>query len=156
MESQYWMVLGNGAPRYRHQTLGSARTEAERLAKANPGTRFTILLAVASCEVQSVTWQDLKQPIDEKPTFTKAERIEKNDPFNEAALCEQRGIKFSLFRECHGGNGNIPFVVCAQCEAPNGRLVAVTQKIGPNETESIGTKLDKCINDLLHKIETPF
>ena len=48
---QYWMVLGNGVPRYRHLTENSARTEAYRLAKLNPDCTFTVLQAVASVRV---------------------------------------------------------------------------------------------------------
>lgn len=48
---QYWMVLGNGVPRYRHSTEQSARTEAYRLATLNPDCTFTVLQAVASVRV---------------------------------------------------------------------------------------------------------
>ncbi len=48
---QYWMVLGNGMPRYRHPTELSARTEAYRLASLNPDCTFTVLQAVASVRV---------------------------------------------------------------------------------------------------------
>lgn len=48
---QYWMVLGNGVPRYRHSTEDGARTEAYRLAQLNPDQTFTVLKAVASVRV---------------------------------------------------------------------------------------------------------
>lgn len=48
---RYWMVLGNGMPRYRHPTELSARTEAYRLASLNPDCTFTVLQAVASVRV---------------------------------------------------------------------------------------------------------
>jgi len=48
---QYWMVLGNGRPNYRHPTEQSARDEAERLALSNPGCTFVVLASV--CEIKT-------------------------------------------------------------------------------------------------------
>lgn len=52
----FWMVLGNGVPTYRHTTLMSARTEAERLARLHPGSSFTILKSVATVVRSDVKW----------------------------------------------------------------------------------------------------
>lgn len=44
----FWMVygLGQSQPTVRHKTEHTARVEAERLARANPGIRFYVLEAI--------------------------------------------------------------------------------------------------------------
>lgn len=50
----FWMIygLGQGAPNHIHETRDSAKAEAERLARAHPGTRFYVLASVA-CAVKA-------------------------------------------------------------------------------------------------------
>jgi hypothetical protein len=60
MKPMFWMVLGSGQPTHRHQSEQSARTEAERLARTNPGCEFYVLQAVAVCVKSDVTWNDLE------------------------------------------------------------------------------------------------
>lgn len=54
----FWMVLGSGTPTYRHNTLMSARQEAERLATMNPGSTFYILECKAACVKSQVQWAE--------------------------------------------------------------------------------------------------
>lgn len=61
MSTQFWMVLGTGAPTYRHDSIASATTEAERLARANPGVTFFVLAAVASVCKSDVVWTRIDQ-----------------------------------------------------------------------------------------------
>ncbi len=56
----FWMVLGNGEPVHRHESLASARTEAARLAKQCPGHAFTVLESVATCQVHVLAWEELR------------------------------------------------------------------------------------------------
>lgn len=56
---KFWMVLGAGAPVYRHQTLASAKAEAERLARLNRNFEFTVLEAVSRCRASDVSWDEL-------------------------------------------------------------------------------------------------
>ena len=42
-----WMVLGLGTPVVHHNTLKQAMDEAERLARLNPTSTFTVLEAIA-------------------------------------------------------------------------------------------------------------
>lgn len=60
-QDQYWMVLGSGTPRYRHATEQSARTEAARLARNNPGVEFVVLRSVCTVQLNklSITEHDL-------------------------------------------------------------------------------------------------
>ncbi len=46
-KNAYWMVLGKGRPSVQHASESLARTEAERLAKAEPGQKFVVLKAEA-------------------------------------------------------------------------------------------------------------
>jgi hypothetical protein len=52
----FWMVLGSGEPVYRHLTLASATSEAERLARENHGRHFTVLASVCTVQVSAVQW----------------------------------------------------------------------------------------------------
>jgi hypothetical protein len=52
-------------PRYKHQTLLSATTEAERLARAHPDTGFFVLEAHSMAKLNTVVWskpEDLGMP----------------------------------------------------------------------------------------------
>lgn len=57
----FWLVWREftTSPTHKHGTEASARREAERLARANPGEEFFILAAIDSCvaPLQPVTWQ---------------------------------------------------------------------------------------------------
>ena len=46
MQDPFYMVQGNGPSRVRHSDLASARREANRLARANPGNAFFVMAAV--------------------------------------------------------------------------------------------------------------
>lgn len=66
---KFWMVwnIGNRAPTIKHPTEQSARTEAERLAKMNPGQQFAVLEATAVCEtVKPIHWHALASPLSER------------------------------------------------------------------------------------------
>ena len=57
----FWMVWNEGSrcPGVKHFTEQSARQEAERLARNNPGRRFHVLVVVASCRNVDVEWTDM-------------------------------------------------------------------------------------------------
>lgn len=64
----FWMVKGRGPTTYQHDTLDSAKREAERLARMNPGETFTVLQAVGAVVKQDVQWTGFGQSInDEQP-----------------------------------------------------------------------------------------
>lgn len=48
---QFWMVWneGNRAPAIKHETEKSAKEEAERLARLDPGGKFHVLTALRYC-----------------------------------------------------------------------------------------------------------
>lgn len=55
---KFWMVVGRGVPCVKHDSEQSARAEASRLAKNNPGEPFTVLESIATaCKVE-VQWTD--------------------------------------------------------------------------------------------------
>lgn len=58
----FWAVWGIefGPPTYRHASLESATLEAERLAKANPGSPFVILQSLVAVEVNNIHRTDLR------------------------------------------------------------------------------------------------
>ena len=62
MSRQFWMVWcpNKNQPTYRHDTEAAAETEAERLAKANPGEHFIILEAVGLRVVDNMQRVDLR------------------------------------------------------------------------------------------------
>jgi hypothetical protein len=56
---KFWMVWNenNMIPVVRHLTEGSARDEAERLARKHPGQEFHILKYAGSCRKVDVIWE---------------------------------------------------------------------------------------------------
>jgi len=58
----FWLVWNpNGhAPRYQHGTLDQAASEAERLARTNPGQTFIVLESVAALVVDNIQRTDLR------------------------------------------------------------------------------------------------
>lgn len=60
MKPKFWMIWSpTGAkPTKRHESLTSARTEAERLARANNGRAFIVLESVGEVQKVDVTWDD--------------------------------------------------------------------------------------------------
>ena len=52
----FWFVWCPTArpPQYRHETEQSAKTEAQRLARTYPGSRFVVLESVCAYEVNAV------------------------------------------------------------------------------------------------------
>lgn len=67
----FWMVygMGQGGPTYRHHSLESAKTEATRLARANPGVQFFILETIGTVEKVDVVFTDLRVPADDGIPF---------------------------------------------------------------------------------------
>lgn len=61
---KFWMVIGDGPTHYRHDTEQQARTEAERLARANPGKPFVVLEAMDVVVKNDVHWQPLREEGD--------------------------------------------------------------------------------------------
>lgn len=55
-QAKFWMVTGDkNSPTVRHTTFESARAESQRLAKANPGTKFYVLEATAGYVSEGLT-----------------------------------------------------------------------------------------------------
>lgn len=54
---RFWMVLGSGTPTVRHPSKQSAKNEAERLARQNPGEEFVVLESLATVCVAEMQWQ---------------------------------------------------------------------------------------------------
>jgi hypothetical protein len=56
----FWLVWNEQGhiPTHKHPTEDSARTEAERLARANPGQQFHVLQLLGSCTFTGVDWSD--------------------------------------------------------------------------------------------------
>lgn len=65
----FWMVVGNGTPVFKHDTLQGARLEAMRLAKQNHAQSFTVLESVATCVATGVSWEELRvdKPVEQTP-----------------------------------------------------------------------------------------
>lgn len=62
-EPQYWCVWceGGGSPTVKHDDFSSARSEAQRLARQNPGKRFAVLAAAVAYikdDVREVRFDD--------------------------------------------------------------------------------------------------
>jgi hypothetical protein len=72
-QKPFWMVWNERghAPTYKHETLQSARTEAERLARNNPTHVFHVLSLYGSCAKNDVQWivRDTQQDMDEEIPF---------------------------------------------------------------------------------------
>lgn len=61
-----WSAGPNGQiPRFQHDTAESAKVEAERLARLNPGTEFHILHSVAFCVKQEVKWEAMPDVVQD-------------------------------------------------------------------------------------------
>lgn len=61
-QRQFWMIWNpeRSAPTYMHDTEAAAETEAERLARANPGQSFYILEATQRVRVDNLQRMDLR------------------------------------------------------------------------------------------------
>lgn len=64
---RFWMVVGNGPPVHRHDTFESAKAEAERLARLNPGQEFAVMASIAVCKKTDVTWEEMWDHTNEVP-----------------------------------------------------------------------------------------
>lgn len=51
-----WSPTGSSPPRCRHADEPSARAEATRLAKLNPGAEFFVLAAIGKAQKVDVAW----------------------------------------------------------------------------------------------------
>lgn len=60
----FWMVygVGQGCPTVRHETEDKAQREADRLARANPGTTFVLLKATKAVRKRDLDRFDLSAP----------------------------------------------------------------------------------------------
>lgn len=60
MEGPVWCVWNPhmDIPRFQHTSEASARREAERLARQNPGQRFIVLKSVAEVTKNDIIWKD--------------------------------------------------------------------------------------------------
>jgi len=58
---------GPHPPEVRHPSAAAARTEAERLACANPRHRFFVLESIGVCEYNPLIWRGMGR--DEEPPF---------------------------------------------------------------------------------------
>lgn len=56
----FWLIWNEKGrvPTYKHATMASARAEAERLSRLQPGDTFHVLQCVASCRKIDVEWTD--------------------------------------------------------------------------------------------------
>ncbi|KNY20373.1 hypothetical protein [Methylobacterium sp. ARG-1] len=68
----FWMVHGDGPANHRHGSRASAVTEAERLARANPGKVFVVLEAVEAVRKIDVERVELRQPGARTPQWPAA------------------------------------------------------------------------------------
>lgn len=59
--NKFWMVWREGSRTvtYKHETEKSARQEAERLARENPGEKFYVLESSDCCMKYDVFWASL-------------------------------------------------------------------------------------------------
>ena len=60
---RFWMVFvdGKGGPTYKHYSLKSAETEAERLSRVNPDALVHVLVAVGACKttIPEPSWVEM-------------------------------------------------------------------------------------------------
>jgi len=58
----FWMIWnkGNRGPTIQHPTENAARSEAERLARFNPGQKFYLLSAIDCCRVNDISWASME------------------------------------------------------------------------------------------------
>ena len=56
----FWLIWNEKGrvPTYKHATMASARAEAERLSRLQPGDTFHVLQCMASCRKIDVEWTD--------------------------------------------------------------------------------------------------
>ncbi len=56
----FWLVWNESghAPTFKHDSEESARREAERLARNNPGQQFHVLQVVGTCQHKAVEWHE--------------------------------------------------------------------------------------------------
>lgn len=59
MKEKFWMVLGEGVPKFRHESKAAACAEAERLARTVTNCEFFVMEAIASVQKKDVYWQPL-------------------------------------------------------------------------------------------------
>lgn len=64
---QFWMVVGDGPARFRHDTRTSAETEAKRLAREHPDQWFHVVEAVSAHRKQDVVSVSLRAAREELP-----------------------------------------------------------------------------------------
>ncbi len=69
MDANFWMVVGDGVPYVRHQTLMAARTEAERLARLHKGQAFTVMKSFATCVSTDIQWTSNDPEADSQIPF---------------------------------------------------------------------------------------
>jgi len=62
--NKFWMVLRDGETyiKMRHTDRESARSEARRLAEANPGAKFFVLEALTFVEKIEIREEELSEP----------------------------------------------------------------------------------------------
>lgn len=62
MTDKFWFVwrVGGDGPTHRHVCEQSAKWEAERLARINPGVEFVVLEATHSVTKNDVLWRELE------------------------------------------------------------------------------------------------
>jgi hypothetical protein len=66
----FWLVWSPGGerpPSYRHSTMRDATVEADRLALANPGSKFFVLAPVCSVTATSLQRESFCDPLDQVP-----------------------------------------------------------------------------------------
>lgn len=68
-EPQFWMVWSpqGNPPRFRHDTFDSARDEAKRLARLDPGRTFIVLCAVRGYVLSRPEPEEIRFDDDDLP-----------------------------------------------------------------------------------------
>ncbi len=66
MNNVFWVIWNEraNAPTVKHWSYQSAKNEAERLARCNPGQEFHVLKSFATCKSVDVAWTNHE---DERP-----------------------------------------------------------------------------------------